>query len=211
MNSPGRQPLVFIVSGPSGSGKSTLVQKLIAVGDLRFSISCTTRPPRPGERPGEWYNFISEEEFRRKIDAGEFLEYARVFGRHYYGTPREELDRARATGMDLVLEIDVQGAGQVKRKLPEAVGIFILPPSREELERRLRARNQDSEEEIERRLERARKEMASYSEYDYAVVNDDLEVAGRRIQAIAMAARLEIRRNRERIAAILSSFEGVTR
>jgi guanylate kinase len=203
-----RETLVFIVSGPSGSGKSTLVKKLIEVPDMLLSISCTTRPPRPSEKPGEWYNFVSEEEFRRRIDAGGFLEYACVFGHHYYGTPREELDRARAAGKDLVLEIDVQGAGQVKQKLPHAVGIFIVPPSREELERRLRERGQDSGGEIERRLERARQEMAAFREYEYTVVNDDLEAAGRRIQAVAVAARLETARNQARVEEILASFGG---
>jgi guanylate kinase len=200
--------LVFIVSGPSGSGKSTLVKKLIEVPGMLLAISCTTRPPRPTEKPGEWYNFLSEEEFRRKIDAGGFLEYACVFGRHYYGTPREEVERARAAGKDLVLEIDVQGAAQVKRKLPEAVGIFILPPSRAELERRLRERGQDSEDEIERRLDRARQEMAGYGEYEYVVVNDNLEAAGRRIQAVALATRVETARNHARVEKILSSFGG---
>ncbi|HVB35316.1 MAG TPA: guanylate kinase [Patescibacteria group bacterium] len=211
MNGNEREPLVFIVSGPSGSGKSTLVRKLVELPDMRLAISCTTRPPRPTERPGEWYNFVPEEEFRRKIEAGEFLEHAHVFGLHYYGTPREELDFARAAGKDLVLEIDVEGARQVKRKLAGAVGIFILPPSREELERRLRERSQDSDEEIERRFERARQEIASYGEYQYAVVNDEVKSAGRRIQAIAVAARLAVPRNRERITAILASFEGAMR
>lgn len=211
MSAPTAEPLVFIVSGPSGSGKSTLVRKLVELPNMMLSISCTTRPPRPSERQGEWYNFVSEEEFLRKIDAGEFLEYARVFGRHYYGTRRSELDRARASGRDLVLEIDVQGAAQVKQKLPGAVGIFILPPSRQELERRLRLRGQDSEEEIERRLERARQEMTGYERYEYAVVNDDLEDAGRRIQAVATAARLATARSRSRVEEILLSFGGPTR
>jgi len=205
-----RDTLVFIVSGPSGSGKSTLVKKLIEVPEMLLAISCTTRPPRASEKPGEWYNFVSEEEFRRKIAAGGFLEYACVFGRHYYGTPREELDRARAAGKDLVLEIDVQGAAQVKEKLPKAVGIFIVPPSREELERRLRERGQDSGEEIGRRLEQARQEMAAYREYEYTVVNNDLEAAGRRIQAVAEAVRLETPRNRTRVEEILASFGGTT-
>ncbi|HEV2386884.1 MAG TPA: guanylate kinase [Candidatus Acidoferrales bacterium] len=211
MSAPAAEPLVLIVSGPSGSGKSTLVAKLVELPDMMLSISCTTRPPRPSERQGEWYNFISEEEFSRKIEAGEFLEYARVFGSHYYGTPLSELERARNSGRDLVLEIDVQGAAQVKRKLPAAVGIFILPPSRGELERRLRLRGQDSEQEIERRLERARQEMAGYESYEYAVVNDELEDAGRRVQAVAIAARLRSRRNRTRVEQILSSFGGPTR
>jgi guanylate kinase len=208
MSAPQPEPVVFIVSGPSGSGKSTLVGKLVELPRMMLSISCTTRSPRPFERSGEWYNFISEPEFLRKIDAGEFLEYARVFGSHYYGTPREELDRARSAGCDLVLEIDVQGAAKVKEKLPGAVSIFILPPSRQELERRLRERGQDSEEEIKRRLERARQEMAGYRDYTYAVVNDDLEAAGRRIQAIALAARQTTARNLERLAAILETFGG---
>lgn len=211
MSTTRRESLVFIVSGPSGSGKSTLVKKLVEVPDMRLSISCTTRPPRPTEQPGQWYNFVPEEEFRRMIAADEFLEYACVFGRHYYGTPREELRRARNEGKDLVLEIDVQGASQVKQKVPDAVSIFILPPSSQELERRLRERSQDSEEEMERRLDRARQEIASYTDYGYAVVNDDLETAGRRIQAVAVAARLETRRNQERIAGILASFKGAIR
>ncbi len=208
MTAAARQPQVFIVSGPSGSGKSTLVVKLIQLPGMLLSVSCTTRAPRPSERPGEWYNFVSEEEFRRRIVADEFLEYARVFGRDYYGTPKSELDRARAAGKDLVLEIDVEGARQVKRKLPDALGIFILPPSRAELERRLRARNQDTEEAIERRLERARQELAAYAEYEYAVVNDDVEAAGKRIQAIAVARRQETARSRPRVEEILSSFGG---
>lgn len=208
MTAAARQPLVFIVSGPSGSGKSTLVNKLLELPGMLLSISCTTRPPRPSEQPGEWYNFVSEEDFRRKIDADEFLEYARVFGRDYYGTPKSEWERARAAGKDLVLEIDVQGARQVKRKLPEALGIFILPPSRAELERRLRARNQNSEEDLERRLERARQELAAYPEYEYAVVNDDVQAAGERIQAIAVARRQETTRSRARVEQILASFGG---
>jgi guanylate kinase len=146
-------PLVFIVSGPSGSGKSTLVEKLLEVPGTLFSISCTTRPPRVTEIPGKWYDFISEAEFDRRASQGEFLEYARVFSRHQYGTPRRWFEEAQRKGLDLVLEIDVQGAEQVKRELPGAVAIFILPPSREELERRLRARGQDSQEAIARRLD----------------------------------------------------------
>src|SRR3990170_2824087 len=133
-------PLVLIVSGPSGSGKSTLVKKLLELPGTMFSISCTTRPPRPSERDGEWYNFVSPEEFRRMVEQGEFLEHACVFGKHNYGTPRRWLDVARRRGLDLVLEIDVQGAAQVKQKLPDAVAIFILPPSSRVLEERIRAR-----------------------------------------------------------------------
>ena len=202
------QPQVLIVSGPSGSGKSTLVQKILELPGTLFSISCTTRQPRSAENPGKWYDFISEAEFDRMARLGEFLEYAQVFGKHRYGTPLKWLDQARRKGHDLVLEIDVQGAAQVKQKLPEAVAIFIVPSSREELERRIRARGQDSEEEIARRLERARQEMQRYRDYDYIVVNDDLERAGREVQAIAIAARCRSGRNEARIRKILESFGG---
>ncbi len=133
-------PLIFIISGPSGSGKSTLVEKILEVPGTMFSISCTTRPPRATEIPGKWYDFISESEFDRKASQGEFLEHARVFGKHQYGTPHRWVEEAARKRLDVVLEIDVQGAEQVKKKLPDSVAIFILPPSREELERRLRAR-----------------------------------------------------------------------
>src|SRR5208282_2847027 len=139
-------PLVLIVSGPSGSGKSTLVQKVLELPGTMPSISCTTRSRRATEATGKCYDFVTEAEFDAMVARGEFLEYARVFGKHSYGTPKKWLDESRVRGLDLVLEIDVQGAAQVKQKLPEAVAIFILPPSREELERRLRNRGQDSEE-----------------------------------------------------------------
>jgi guanylate kinase len=203
-----REPLVFIVSGPSGSGKSTLVEKLLELDGMLWSVSYTTRPPRPAEVPGQWYNFVSEPEFLRMAERGDFLEHARVFGLHYYGTPRRWLDEAREKGRDLVLEIDVQGASQVKEKLPEAVAIFILPPSRQELERRIRARKQDSDQEIGRRLERARQELAHYPEYDYVVVNDDLEAAGREVQRIALAARSRTQQNEARVRRILETFGG---
>jgi guanylate kinase len=203
-----QQPLVFIVSGPSGSGKSTLVQKMLEVPGTMFSVSCTTRPPRATEDAGKWYDFVTEEEFDRRVRAGEFLEHARVFGRHQYGTPRRWLEEAQRKGLDLVLEIDVQGAEQVKEKLPRAVAIFILPPAKEDLERRLRARGQDSEEAIHRRLERARQEIQRYTAYDFIVVNDDVERAGREIQAIAVAARCLQGRLSERARDILESFGG---
>lgn len=202
------QPLVLIVSGPSGSGKSTLVAKLLELPGTLLSVSCTTRKPRPTESDGKWYNFISEDRFRQMAAQGEFLEYAQVFGKNWYGTPRRWLDEARAGGKDLVLEIDVQGAIQVKKKLVDAVAIFILPPSRQDLERRIRARGQDSEEEISRRLERARQELEQYKEYDCVVINDDLERAGREIQAIALSARCARARNEQRVQKILKSFGG---
>jgi len=134
------EPLVLIVSGPSGSGKSTLVQRLLNMPGTMASRSCTTRPRRAAESTGKCYDFVTEPEFNEMVSRGVFLEYARVFGKHSYGTPKKWLDESRARGLDLVLEIDVQGAKQVKEKLPESVAIFILPPSREELERRLRGR-----------------------------------------------------------------------
>jgi guanylate kinase len=203
-----QHPLVFIVSGPSGSGKSTLVLKMLEVPGTMFSISCTTRPPRATESTGKWYDFVSEAEFERMAAQGEFLEYARVFGKHRYGTPRRWLEEAQRKGLDLVLEIDVQGAEQVKKKLPNAVAIFILPPAREELERRLRTRDQDPEEAIQRRLERAQQEMQRYTEYDFLVVNDDVERAGREVQAITVAARCLRSCLSERARKILESFGG---
>jgi guanylate kinase len=201
-------PLVLIVSGPSGSGKSTLVERLMELPDMLWSVSCTTRPPRASESPGKWYDFVTESQFERLIQEGAFLEYARVFGKYWYGTPRKWLERAREASQDLVLEIDVQGAAQVKAKLPEALAMFILPPSRQELEHRIRARGQDSEDEIARRMEQARQEMQRFTDYDYVVVNDDLERAGREVQAIVTAARRSSRRNADQVRRILDSFGG---
>ncbi len=202
------EPIVLIVSGPSGSGKSTLVRKILQLPGTLLSVSCTTRAPRKTESNGKWYNFVSESEFQQMVARGEFLEYAQVFGKNWYGTPRKWLDEAVSQKKDLVLEIDVQGALQVKQKLPGAVAIFVLPPSRAELERRIRARGQDSEDDIHRRLERARQEMLSYSSYDFAIINDDLERAGREVQAIALGSRCRVARNEDRIRDILKSFGG---
>jgi len=202
------EPLVLIVSGPSGSGKSTLVQKILELPGTMLAVSSTTRPPRATESNGKWYNFVSEAQFREMVARGDFLEYAQVFGKNWYGTPRAALDEALAKRKDLVLEIDVQGAKQVKQKLPGSVAIFVIPPSREDLERRIRERGQDSEDEIRRRLDRARDEMLNYSSYDFAVVNDDLERAGREVQAIALGSRCRVHRMEDRIREILKSFGG---
>ena len=203
-----REPLVLIVSGPSGSGKSTLVEKILELPGTMLSISCTTRQPRKTEGDGRWYNFVTESEFQQMVARGDFLEYAQVFGKNWYGTPRKSIDEALAQKKDLVLEIDVQGALQVKHKLPGAVAVFVLPPSRAELENRIRARGQDSEDEIARRLERARQEMLNYSSYDFAIINDNLERAGKEVQAIAIGSRCRVERNEERIREILKSFGG---
>jgi guanylate kinase len=202
------EPLVLIVSGPSGSGKSTLVQKILELPGTMLAVSSTTRPPRKTESNGKWYNFVSEPEFQRMVQRGEFLEYAQVFGKNWYGTPRKALDEALERKKDLVLEIDVQGALQVKRKMPGAVAVFVMPPSRDDLERRIRERGQDSEDEIRRRLDRARQEMLSYSSYDFAVVNDDLERAGREVQAIALGSRCRVVRNEALILEVLKTFGG---
>jgi len=201
-------PLLLIVSGPSGSGKSTLVQKILELPGTMPSVSCTTRPRRATEASGKCYDFVTDAEFEAMVQRGEFLEYARVFGKHSYGTPKKWLEESRKKGLDLVLEIDVQGAAQVKQKLPESVAIFILPPSRQELERRLRSRGQDSNEEIKRRLARARDEIAEFGKYDYCVVNDDVERAGREAQAIVIALRCTSARRRGRVETLLASFGG---
>jgi len=202
------QPLVLIVSGPSGSGKSTLVQKILELPGYMLSVSCTTRPPRKTEAAGKWYNFVSEAEFQRMVARGEFLEYAQVFGKNWYGTPLRSLDEARELHNALVLEIDVQGALQAKEKLPHAVAIFVLPPSRADLERRIRERGQDSEDEIRRRLERARQEILNYSAYDFVVINDDLDRAGGDVQAIALGSRCRVEQQETRIRDILKTFGG---
>ncbi|HTR47328.1 MAG TPA: guanylate kinase [Verrucomicrobiae bacterium] len=202
------EPLVLIVSGPSGSGKSTLVQKVLELPGVMLSVSCTTRPPRKTESAGKWYNFVTEAEFQQMVARGDFLEYAQVFGKNWYGTPRSQLEEARKRKKDLVLEIDVQGALQAKEKLPGAVAIFVLPPSREDLERRIRERGQDSEDEIRRRLERARQEILKYTAYDFVIINDDLERAGREVQAIALGSRCRVAQKQDRIHEILKSFGG---
>src|SRR5271166_359315 len=182
-------PLVLVVSGPSGSGKSTLVQRILELPGTMASTSCTTRTRRTTEASGKCYDFVTEAQFDQMVERGEFLEYARVFGKYSYGTPKKWLEESRRTGLDLVLEIDVQGALQVKKVLPESVAIFILPPSREELERRLRSRGTDSEEEITRRLAKARTEISAFRSYDFCVLNEDVALAGREAIAIVTALR----------------------
>jgi len=198
---------VFVISAPSGSGKSTLVNRLLHdVPGLIFSISYTTRLPRGSERNGIDYNFIAREDFEARIAIGEFLEHAAVFG-NYYGTSRLALDQAIAEGKDLVLDIDVQGARQLKVALPEAVGIFVLPPSRKILEQRLRARSQDSDDVIQRRLRGAALEVRNYSQYDYVLINRDLDECAKDLEAIVRTERLRRVRMEDAIRPILESFE----
>jgi guanylate kinase len=184
---------VFIISAPSGSGKTTLTNRLLSlVKDLQFSISYTTREPRGSEENTREYFFVSREEFKKMLANGEFLEHAKVFD-NYYGTARRFLEQATRQGKDLLLDIDVQGAQQVKEKMPEAVSIFILPPSREELDKRLRSRSQaenvTSQEVIRRRLEEAAREIEKYPNYDYILVNDRLDESIEQLKAIVLSER----------------------
>lgn len=198
---------VFIVSAPSGSGKSTLVNRVLRQDQkLLFSISFTTRAPRGNEKQGEDYNYISRGEFEERLGRDEFLEWAKVFD-NYYGTSRLYLDRARAEGKDLVLDIDVQGARQLKERIPDAVSIFILAPSREILEQRLRTRSEDSESVIQRRLRGAAEEIRNYRQYDYVLVNQDLEQSVMRLKSIIEAERIRRVRMEEHIRPILEGFQ----
>lgn len=186
--------ILYIISAPSGSGKTTLVNELRQyVPNLEFSISYTTRPPRGSEQDGREYHFITHTEFEEMIGRDEFLEYALVFG-NYYGTTKSVLQQARERGNDVLLDIDVQGERQVKQKMPDAVSIFVLPPSRTELESRLRKRslseNVHAEEVIRRRLATARREIENYPNYDYILINDRLEQSVDRLQAIVLGERI---------------------
>ena len=202
---------VFIISAPSGSGKSTLVKRLmesdLSRGEsrLQFSVSFTTRAPRDGEVEGEHYYFISVEEFERLRAADELLESAEVFG-NYYGTSRAILRKAETAGKDLILDIDVQGAAQLKQRLNQAVSIFILPPSRQVLESRLRNRSSDSDEVIQRRLEAASNEIEEYGKYDYLLINDNLDASFERLRGIILAERCRTERARDQVKKIVESF-----
>jgi guanylate kinase len=194
--------ILFIISAPSGSGKSTLVSEVRKqLTGIEFSVSWTTRPPRGSEQHGREYNFTTREEFERRLAEGQFLEHAEVFG-NYYGTARASLEAARRVGHDLVLDIDVQGAAQVRAKMPEAVSIFVLPPNPKVLRTRLRNRSRaegvEDEAEVFRRLSEARKEIENYCEYGYILVNDILDRAVAQLEAIVLAERFY--RNDEPIA-----------
>ena len=198
---------VFIISAPSGSGKTTLVSRLLArLPGLMFSVSYTTRPPRGDEVDGHSYRFVSREDFEAMIARNEFLEWAEVFG-NYYGTHRGILEEAQAQGRDLVLDIDVQGARQLKRQIPEAVSVFILAPSRQILEQRLRARGEDREDVIERRLRDAAGEIRNYKQYDYVLINRDLDDSDATLSAIVCAERVRRTRIEEQIRPILDTFQ----
>lgn len=198
---------LFIVSAPSGGGKTSLTRALLARLDevgikAVISVSYTTRAPRKGEEEGVHYHFVDEASFVEMVRRGEFLEHAEVFGRRY-GTARPRTVQLLDAGCDVILDIDWQGARQVRRQMPGAEGIFILPPSLDELERRLRARSQDDEDTIARRMRAAREEMSHYDEYDYVVVNDDFERALRELAAVFVAGRVRRDGQRERLAPLV--------
>ena len=199
--------ILFIISAPSGSGKSTLVNQLRSlVGNLEFSISYTTRHSRGSEQQGREYHFTDRATFERMVAEDEFLEHAEVFG-NYYGTHTSALEAAENNGKDLVLDIDVQGAGQLKGKLPEAVTIFVLAPSRQILEQRLRARGEDADAVVERRLRDAAQEIRNYCLYDYVVINSDLDKSAATLSAIVQAERVRRTRIEDQIRPILATFQ----
>jgi guanylate kinase len=184
---------LVILSAPSGTGKSTICKKLLGRRkDLRYSISCTTRQPRPGERHGKHYFFLTKEEFKKKIQRNEFLEWAVVHD-EYYGTPREYIEKTIRDGAHILLAIDVQGAASIRRKMPESVLVFIAPPSIESLKERLAARR-DASESVAKRLANSKDELTQFKKYDYLVVNDDLERAVAQVEAILIAESLKTSR-----------------
>jgi guanylate kinase len=199
---------VYIVSAPSGSGKTTLLQTLLRTfQDLKFSVSHTTRQPRTGERNGVDYFFTDRAKFLDMVNRGEFLEWAEYYGQ-LYGTSRAFVEQNLEAGIDVILDIDVDGARQVKARINEATAVFILPPSFAELERRLRSRRLESDEAIHRRLEIAKSEIPYYRDYDYIVVNDILDNSIQTLEAIVRATRARSTRQQSKIEEIIASFGG---
>ena len=197
---------LFMVAAPSGAGKSSIVNACLARdGNIRLSISFTSRAPRPGERHAEHYHFVGKDEFQRMIVAGDFFEHALVHG-DWKGTARQSVEPQLAAGRDVLLEIDWQGARQVRAQVPEAVGVFILPPSREALLERMRKRGQDSEEVMARRLAAAREEMSHYEEFDYVIVNEDFDTAVAEMCAIFAASRLRREAQAQRHAGLVRAL-----
>ena len=187
-------PVLLVLSSPSGGGKTSIARQLLADRtDVGYSVSATTRPPRPGEEDGRDYHFLSRSEFERRVKAGEFLEHA-AYGGNLYGTLREEIERIFAGGQHAVLDIEVEGARQIRRTLPAAVQIFVLPPSGSELVRRLEGRQTEDRAAVRRRLDHADEELAAVAEYDYAIVNDDLRHAVAQVGAILDAEMQRVAR-----------------
>ena len=199
---------LYVLAAPSGGGKTSLLKALIARRPgIEFSVSCTTRNPRPGEADGRDYHFIGRKDFERLVDANEFLEHANVFG-NLYGTRRSVVEAALAEGRDLILEIDWQGAKQVRERLPEAVQVFILPPSRAELESRLRNRGSDSDDVIARRLQESTLEMSHWGDFDYVIVNRDFDQALAELNAIFDGRGEASRRDRPELATLTRELLG---
>lgn len=197
---------LYVISAPSGAGKTSLVKALLdCSNDLTVSISHTTRPIRPGEENGVNYHFIDHERFQEMLGNADFLEQAEVFG-NYYGTSKTWVEEQLKADKDVILEIDWQGAAQVRKLLPETVGIFILPPSREALEQRLTGRGQDSDDVIKHRMDKAREEMSHHVEYDYLIINDDFDTALNQLKSIVESQRLGIRRQLEKQAALIGDL-----
>jgi guanylate kinase len=201
-----RRGIIFILSAPSGAGKTTLLRTVRErLGGLDDSVSYTTRPPRAGEQDGVDYHFLDEAAFRERVDRGFFAEWARVH-RHLYGTSREDLQRIIERGQDAIMDIDIQGARQMKRAFPDAVTIFVIPPALGELEARLRRRGTEGEEAVRLRLETAERELEALPEYEYLIINDHLAKAAAELDAIIMAERLKARRRDP--ATILKAVRG---
>jgi len=199
---------LYVIAAPSGGGKTSLLKALIARRPgIEFSVSCTTRDPRPGEVDGRDYHFIGRRDFERLVEADEFIEHANVFG-NLYGTRKSVVEAALAEGRDLILEIDWQGAKQVRERLPEAVQVFVLPPSRAVLESRLRKRGSDSEDVIARRLKESTLEMSHWSDFDYVIVNRDFDQALAELNAVFDGRGDASRRNRPELAALTRELLG---
>lgn len=208
MNRRARRGNVIVISAPSGSGKSTVVRRLLqAEAGLEFSISYATRDPRRDERDGREYHFVSVQRFRQMIAKREFAEWARVYG-HYYGTPLRQIESAERSGRDIVLDIDVQGHRKVRRRIPRAVSVFLLPPSYRELRQRLIRRHEDSPEAIRARLAAAKEEIKCWRQYDYVVVNDKLEVTVQWLRAIIAAAHLRCESQETVALKVVKTFGG---
>jgi guanylate kinase len=200
----GKRGKLFVIAAPSGAGKTSLVRALMQLRPaLRFSISYTTRKQRPNERHSHDYFFVDRAEFERMVAAGDFLEHARVFD-NYYGTSRQQVEQLLDASQDVLLEIDWQGAQQIRRALPECRSIFVLPPSREALEQRLRSRGTDSDEVIARRLRDSLADLSHWSEFDYIVVNDDFDRATEDLQAIVSGQGEHLRRDRPELRELLA-------